>query len=122
MKRGGPLRRSPMPRGKPLTRSAPMRLAPLERRRRPAAPSKRPSGRARPSEPFAGACEAQTPDCAGPVTQRHHRKLRRQGGSDEAANTLDVCSPCHDFIHANPQKSYTAGWLLHAWDTPATKG
>jgi hypothetical protein len=70
-------------------------------------------GRARPTEPLADWCEAVTPACTGRPTVRHHRRLRKQGGTDDPANTLDVCSPgCHEYIHANPAESYARGWLL----------
>jgi hypothetical protein len=51
-----------------------------------------------------------------PATNFQHRKNRSQGGQWSAANGLDVCGSgttgCHGFIHANPAKSYAAGWSV----------
>jgi hypothetical protein len=69
------------------------------------------SGRARPDEPLADFCEIQTTFCTGRATQRHHILRRSQGGSDDRENTLDTCSSCHDYVHANPKISYAQGWL-----------
>lgn len=49
----------------------------------------------------------------------HHRKLRSQGGGDEATNTLRTCAACHLAIHANPSESYARGLLVHSWADPA---
>jgi len=68
-------------------------------------------GRARPGEPLADWCEAMTRVCTGRAHQRHHVKLRKQGGGDEKENTLDVCAACHSFIHANVAMAYERGWL-----------
>lgn len=67
----------------------------------------RPGGRARPEEALRYRCEAAIrPGCAGRPDQRHHVLPRSAGGDDEASNTLDVCTPCHDYIHAHPTFSY----------------
>lgn len=64
--------------------------------------------------PLADVCEARTPACDRRPIHRHHVILRSQGGHD--GPTLDVCLPCHLFIHANPSVSYEHGWLKHWWD------
>lgn len=77
-------------------------------------PKKKRRGMARPDEPLATYCEcARAEVCSGRAEHRHHRLMRSQGGSDEASNTIDVCGPCHTWIHANPSKSYAWGFLLH---------
>lgn len=89
--------------GSRLSRKAPLRS--------------RPSKRARPKEALATWCEAHINDvCCGRAVHRHHRLMRSQGGGDEASNTLDLCSPCHLFIHGHPAFSYERGFLLHPFD------
>jgi hypothetical protein len=77
------------------------------------------SGRARPDEPLADWCEARLEDCYGRAAHRHHRKLRKQGGTDDAVNTRDICGSCHKYIHLNPRWSYATGWLVASWADPA---
>jgi 5-methylcytosine-specific restriction endonuclease McrA len=61
-------------------------------------------------------CEAKTDVCIGGGQHVHHRKLRSQGGTNSEANLIDVCMPCHEWIHAHPALSYQRGWLLHGHD------
>lgn len=59
-----------------------------------------------------GACEAAcTPSCTVEGWHAHHVRTRAQGGSDDLTNLLWVCASCHGWIHANPEQSYTRGWL-----------
>jgi hypothetical protein len=44
----------------------------------------------------------------------HHKLLRSAGGKGVPENALGVCHSCHTYIHANPEKSYEMGWLVHA--------
>lgn len=67
--------------------------------------------------PLAAICEARTPVCTHRAHHRHHVILRSQGGHD--GPTIDVCSPCHRYIHANPAEAYEQGWLKHAWERTA---
>lgn len=70
------------------------------------------SGRARPDVPMAAWCEFMAEGvCTGRATHRHHLIPRSQGGGDEAANTADVCAPCHRWAHNHPALSYERGWL-----------
>lgn len=67
----------------------------------------------------AGRCEANTPGCPPGAhwgDQAHHRRLRAQGGSDGIDNLLWVCTDGHTWIHAHPEASYDAGWMLRAGD------
>lgn len=62
---------------------------------------------------------------AARATNYQHRKNRSQGGQWSAANGLDDCGSgttgCHGFIHANPAKSYAAGWSVKgAFDESST--
>lgn len=60
-----------------------------------------------------GFCEALTPRCRGLADHGpHHRRMRSQGGSHDPENLLDVCDPCHRYIHHHTAESYEAGWLL----------
>lgn len=49
----------------------------------------------------------------------HHRKLRSQGGRHEPANLLHLCNRCHRDVHANPERSYSLGFLVRGWADPA---
>lgn len=62
-----------------------------------------------------GCCEV----CGGRAEHIHHRRLRSQGGRHELVNLLDVCFACHAAIHANPERSYALGLLVHGWCDPA---
>lgn len=59
-----------------------------------------------------------------PATNFQHRKNRSQGGRWSASNGLDACGSgttgCHGFIHANPAKSYEAGWSVKSWADEST--
>jgi hypothetical protein len=66
-------------------------------------------GRARPLEPMRWACEICN---AHPATERHHKLRRSAGGTDEQSNTLDLCGWCHAEVHANPEHSYSEGYLI----------
>ena len=66
-----------------------------------------------------GNCETRLDGCAGQASDFHHRLLRRWG-DHTTANALHVCSPCHQTIHTIGEPAYRHGWLVHAWDDPAT--
>jgi hypothetical protein len=55
-------------------------------------------------------------ECANRATELHHRKIRKQGGSNSEDNLADLCIACHQWVHANPEMAYRLGLLLHAWD------
>ncbi len=69
--------------------------------------------KARPNEPLATWCEAKLPVCEGRARHRHHVLLRSQGGTDDAANTKDICGACHRWVHDHPAESYKNGLLRH---------
>ena len=74
---------------------------------------KRSKGRARPNEPLADVCEFGIVGvCTGRPSERHHKLRRSQGGSDDASNTADICSACHNACHANPAEAYRNGWMI----------
>lgn len=58
--------------------------------------------------------------CTGRAEHAHHRRMRSQGGSDEAENLLAVCHACHDHVHAHPAESYAAGWLIRTEHSEVT--
>lgn len=74
----------------------------------------RSKGRARPDEPLLTWCELALPACTGRAEVRHHRFSRGKGGSDESANTMDICDSDHRHVHAHPEESFAHGWLLRA--------
>ena len=51
----------------------------------------------------------------------HHRKTRKQGGSDTPANLLACCRWCHAWVHAHPAVSYRMGLLIRGSDPDPTK-
>lgn len=70
------------------------------------------SKRARPGEPLATWCEAGVVGvCTRRAQHRHHIVRRSQGGSDHWTNTMDVCRPCHRYIHANVAWAKAQGFL-----------
>lgn len=70
-------------------------------------------GRARPDDPLVSWCEiGRAGTCTGRAEHRHHRLPRSAGGTDDRDNTLDLCSACHDLVHARPSLAYAHGWLL----------
>ena len=65
------------------------------------------------------ACEVMVPGvCSYTATHWHHRRLRSQGGGDEASNGLSVCALCHDYLHKHTGEAYKNGWLVRAWANP----
>ena len=68
-----------------------------------------------------GRCEPRTPACVDrgrpSAVDIHHRAGRGFDGCHAPELLLDCCDPCHDYIHANPQVSYTMGWMLHRQST-----
>ena len=69
-------------------------------------------------------CEIQIPMvCSSrfPIN-RHHRKMRSQGGTDHLINVIFCCGSgttgCHGYIHLHPEYAYEKGWLVHSWDHP----
>lgn len=50
--------------------------------------------------------------CTARATQVHHRLPTSQGGGHDLDNLVALCSPHHLHIHAWPEKSYAAGWLV----------
>jgi hypothetical protein len=54
-----------------------------------------------------------------PLTHKHHRKMRSQGGGGHPANILKVSPDLHDMIHAHPAVAYEYGLLVKSYDDPA---
>jgi HNH endonuclease len=112
VKRSGVLRRVT-----PLLRRGPIRRAPTPGRRAYGAEldAQRPKVERR----SMGRCEARLPGCRTWGNVVHHRKRRSQLGTNDLANLLNVCSPCHRLIHANPATAHLAGMLVKAHEDPA---
>lgn len=49
----------------------------------------------------------------------HHRKIRKQGGTNGLDNLLDTCLNCHTWIHANPELAFKLRLLVHEWESEA---
>src|SRR5271154_3393039 len=43
--------------------------------------------------------------CGIRATNTHHRKYRSRGGTNSLDNLIDLCYPCHAFIHSQPKIS-----------------
>jgi hypothetical protein len=52
--------------------------------------------------------------CAGRIDP-HHALMKSQGGKDTLEDLIAVCRAHHDWIHANPAKSYELGLLRHPY-------
>lgn len=50
----------------------------------------------------------------------HHRKLRSQGGRDEATNLISLHGSCHAHAHGNRTWARERGYIVHPNDDPAT--
>lgn len=52
----------------------------------------------------------------------HHRKLRSQGGQDEAVNLVALHHWCHNLgtksVHLNPKESTERGYIVPSWGNP----
>lgn len=53
----------------------------------------------------------------------HHRKLRSQGGQDDASNMIRMCGTgttgCHGWAHHNRSLALQDGWIVYRIDNPA---
>ena len=115
MKRSPLKRYTPLRAERPLARrywaSTPKLDGPRARRSSDPTPAQREAALKR----TAGMC-ALHPECGLHAVEVHHRKLRKHGGDNRIENLLPLCAWHHDSIHANPERSYAEGWLIHAWD------
>lgn len=59
------------------------------------------------------------PGCTDRNDHAHHRLMRSQGGPTTDVNLLNVCRPCHTWIHDHPQESYALGLLVPSRFDPA---
>jgi hypothetical protein len=110
------MKRSPLQRKTPLKQSAPLKRGkPMKAK-----------AKAVPKDVYQqvlardGGCVARllVPEvrCAGRIDP-HHALMRSQGGKDTLEDLIAVCRAHHDYIHANPARSYELGLLRHR--TPA---
>jgi hypothetical protein len=67
-----------------------------------------------------GRCELRVAADCGRAAEHMHHRLSRRFMNHEPVNLVHICAPCHQFVHDNPQLSYTSGWMLHEWD-PVTE-
>jgi len=55
----------------------------------------------------------------------HHRKLRSQGGLDDADNMIRMCGTgttgCHGWAHHNRTPANEDGWIVYRIDNPAER-
>src|ERR1035438_3963460 len=55
--------------------------------------------------------------CDMRATNTHHRKYRSRGGTNSLDNLIDLCGPCHEWVHAYPERSNALGLSLHAGES-----
>lgn len=94
-----------------------VRIVPRKPARRPDPPELR-AAKTVVHERSGGYCEARTAVCNHYAEHIHHIARRRGKQAHAVANLLDVCQPCHLHIHANPEQSYEAGWLVRSGALP----
>lgn len=71
-----------------------------------------PSIRAAVQRRSGGYCEAAVnANCRRTGGHLHHRLMRSAGGPHTVENLIDVCPPCHEWIHGHPALSYEQGLL-----------
>lgn len=64
------------------------------------------------------------PHCTGEHQQTHHRRPRGMGGSsqpdtNQSANLICLCSPCHNWIESNRKQALENGWLVTQAQIPS---
>jgi hypothetical protein len=59
-----------------------------------------------------GRCEACLDE---PGHNAHHRRLRSQGGRDDPANGVALCTGCHNLVHAHPRWARDVGLIVSAY-------
>lgn len=121
VKRGGPLRRTPLKR-------AELKPKPAEQRQDPALAQVRPHRGLKPI-PLAARRAVRERDqqrcvaggcwIGGTGGHVHHRKLRSQGGDNSVSNLILLCHVHHQAIHAKVELAYQLGYLVRSWDNPA---
>ena len=121
MKRGEPLKRSPMKRGKGMSRGEGIprsrnRISPVSKRRQKV---NREYAKARADYLAAHpTCQARFDGCTGRSTDIHHVLSRGRSGRDadlvDRANFLAVCRHDHDWIESHRLEAVELGLLRHA--------
>lgn len=93
-----------------LKRGGPLKRTPLRNNYKPE-PSELRDGKAAARERSGGICEVKGPACTTKATHVHHVRGRGFKGCHDPALLLNLCSPCHDFVHSHPTISYREGWM-----------
>lgn len=71
------------------------------------------AGKAAVRERSGGRCEVGSEVCDGQAVHVHHKARRGFKGCHAPELLMHVCSSCHSLVHAQPERSYEAGWLVH---------
>lgn len=121
-----------MKRGGPLRRVTPLKAAASLRRTAPRPRSKRPTPQGNPARwatwqalrevlygRASGRCERCGRGLEDTGMEAHHRKLRSQGGRDDASTCVALCPGCHRWAHANPRQAQSDGWIVRERSIPA---
>lgn len=113
MKRGQPMRRTPLRSGPPIVRLSKPRTR-LRRERMD------PDTRDAVYERSRGRCDF----CGDPVRsgdwECHHRRLRSRGGADDLWNLICLHPTCHTAVHGMPAWSDAHGFTCPSWADPAS--
>ena len=118
MNPGDPLKRVALARSAPLlSRTGLARKRPESRSKRAKAGDWTQEVREAVSARCGDLCEVRSLDCTGGATDLHHR-LRRRSADHRVVNALAACRRCHSALHATPQISRLAGWIVPTWHEP----
>jgi hypothetical protein len=128
VKRGGPLRRTPLKRGGKIQRKAPLPRRSSTLKPKKPLPSKRvPAKARRVSDPTreewehltrlilarsGGRCEIGGCNLHVTGLERHHRRLRSQGGEHTIENLLATCPHHHGVCHRRPAWARQRGYIV----------
>jgi hypothetical protein len=125
MKRGGPLKRTPMPSRKtPIDTPSPSGKPVQRKTGKPGKHAGVNEARDKVKERSGGLCEIREPGCFNVATDWHHRKLKGQGGPWHVTNGLHLCRFCHDLVtntRGRRKEFEDNGWLVSAYEDPAEK-
>lgn len=69
-------------------------------------------------------CEIGLNGCTDRAVHKHHRRCRGMGSTkrpetNQAANGLDVCLHCHEWVESHRREAYEYGWLVRQTEEPA---
>lgn len=127
------MKRAELKRGAPLVARTPLARSSMPLRRVPMAvkaprPAVTPKARKTLRARSGGVCEMRNllAPCSGRAAEVSHRIKRGAGGrhgeareaNGRMSNLIHACSPCHRWVHANPEAAGQRGWILTECQDP----